>query len=153
MLSRTIAIIVCFSLIGVTVLPASIIPCCCKPGTDLGRAESSHLRSCCEKAPTVRTVAATAPKSCCTEKAVDLPACCSKRIIKKDCAACRCLEQMQIVALCGYSVDQSTIRVPLVSMAALTSTAAPASQIAASVVTHEAPPGNPAFLEICPLRC
>jgi len=60
---------------------------------------------------------------------------------------------MQIIALSGYSVDESTVRVPLVSMADVISTSEIASRITSDVVKEEAPPGNPAFLQICSLRC
>jgi len=60
---------------------------------------------------------------------------------------------MQVVALSGYSVDETTVRVPLVSMADVISATDIDSRITSDVVKDEAPPGNPAFLQICSLRC
>jgi hypothetical protein len=119
MLSRSIAIIVCLSLIGVTVLPASMIPCCCASKGDLCKTASAGPRSCCAKGPSDLAVSQGTAKSCCANISADLPACCSKQTVKKECPVCRCIEQMQIVALSGYSIDQSTIRIPLVLIADL----------------------------------
>jgi hypothetical protein len=60
---------------------------------------------------------------------------------------------MQIIALSGYSVDESTVRVPVASLAEAVSTSDAFSQIAATLVKDDTPPGNPAFLKTCALRC
>jgi hypothetical protein len=153
MLSRSIAVMACLSLIGMTILPASVIPCCCKNKDNLAQGTFAHPLSCCEKSSTIRTTSEGTVKPCCAKNSVDLQSCCSNRVIKKECPACRCLEQMQIIALSGYSVDGSTVRVPLLSIHDMASTPDVTLLIAANPIREEGPPGNPAFVRTCTLRC
>jgi hypothetical protein len=60
---------------------------------------------------------------------------------------------MQIIALSGYSVDGSTVRVPLLSIHDMASTPDVTLLIAANPIREEGPPGNPAFVRTCTLRC
>ena len=153
MLSRSIAVMACLSLIGMTILPASVIPCCCKNKDNLAQGTFAHPLSCCEKSSAVRTATAGIVKPCCAKNSVDLQSCCSNRVVLPECLGCRCLEQMQIIALSGYSVDESTVRIPLLSIPDMASTSDLTSRIAANPTRDEGPPGNPAFLRTCTLRC
>jgi hypothetical protein len=114
--SRLVVIILCVSLVGVTVVPASSIPCCCKSmhATRADRNGISGDRA--EMGPACCTAGAVKARSCCAGKLVSS---CSKRIVRAECPRCRCLEQMQIVALSGYTAFENTVRVPPVTFVAL----------------------------------
>lgn len=116
---RTIAIILCFSLIGVTVIPAAYLPCCCKTaGTSVSNKEA---RSCCNRGPTVVPAVTdeARPGTCCDAASKSMTALgtcphseaagpCPHRVVKQECPVCRCLEQMQIVALSSGSTLAET---------------------------------------------
>lgn len=115
MVSRSVIFLVCISLVGVTVLPASLLPCCCK--FERVRMLAGGTASQCplhkEKRPDF--VRQTVERSCCSakpvfEKASPTTCCSQKTMYRVDCGNCRCLEQMQIVTLSGYSVGQLTAR-------------------------------------------
>lgn len=152
MLSRSIAIITCLSLVGVSIVPASMVPCCCK-----ARPLAQHAASlpACPKCPvTVPAAASASPApSCCAAIPSEVPACCAKSNIKQNCHRCRCLDQMQIVALAQASWDQLSVRVlPALPIGEIASVDNPVTD-AFQVMHAEGPPGNLGFLTTCALRC
>jgi hypothetical protein len=102
MLRRWLVILTCVSLIGVTVLPASALPCCCTVmHAKMGRqSATSHCPFHMSSAPAVSTVPPR-PSCCPGEASVGMAAasCCPQGLIKRVCCQCRCHEQMQVVAL------------------------------------------------------
>ena len=163
MLKRSIALIVCFSLVGVTAAPAFVLPCCCKNLNKPPVAEK--VGACCKSKPSLDTgVHSKKTHSCCaTASRSEAPAalsdlgpdqsCISGNTIKKDCPICRCLEQMQIVALSGNVAPEINIRnsvgAPVVSAGLSLSDIACVSAAIADSDCRGAPIG----LRTCSLRC
>lgn len=102
MLRHSLVIFTCICLIGVTLLPASVVPCCCT----FMRAKMGlqSARSDCLLHVSLASAASTVPStpSCCSGRmsvsAAAAP-CCSQSLIKQACGKCRCHEQMCVVAL------------------------------------------------------
>ncbi len=149
MLSRFIIIISCISLVGVTVVPASLIPCCCK-------AKGSHncvIERSAPRCPTGNMMCAmpVKAKSCCSK--TSSKTCCPQKTIKPECPNCRCLEQLQIVTLSGSNDNEHTIRIS--AFAAIQSATVALVQIGvptdSAVVTVSR--GVPLSLQTCTLRC
>jgi hypothetical protein len=149
MLSRLIIIISCISLVGVTVVPGSLIPCCCK-------AKGQHNCSMEKSAPRCSTgnmmcAMPVKAKSCCAK--TPSKTCCPQKTIKPECPNCRCLEQLQILTLSGQNDNEHSIRISV--FAAVQSAVAP-------LVGMEVPTdsgavtisrGMPLSLQTCTLRC
>jgi hypothetical protein len=116
MLTRLVIIITCISLIGVTIVPASSIPCCCtsKHANYSGLSETSGSRA--ETGPACCSGGAVKARSCCSTNVVK--ASCSKGLVREDCPRCRCVEQLQIVALSGYTAIETSVRLSAVAFAA-----------------------------------
>lgn len=152
MLSRLIIIISCISLVGVTVLPASLIPCCCK-----SKGQNNACKGKSASGSSTGNMTCSVPvkaKSCCAKNPSD--ACCPQKTentIKKDCPNCRCLEQMQIVTLSGHNDSEHTIRIS--ALAAIQS--ATTTSVGISVPTDSSAVtvsrGVPLSLQTCTLRC
>ncbi|MFH1116480.1 MAG: hypothetical protein V1792_21415 [Pseudomonadota bacterium] len=124
MLKRSLILMVCISMVGVTVLPASLLPCCCKFEGDKPAARGAP--TCCPVHKAISPVLPQTPRqgSCCSEslpvEQIDQPTCCSRQIgLQNNCGKCRCLEQMQLVTLSGYSVGQTAVRTPAVDEASV----------------------------------
>jgi hypothetical protein len=151
MLSRSIAIITCLSLVGVSLVPASLVPCCCKTRSV---AQSVASLPACPKCPvTIPAAANAAPAPCCAAAPSDSPACCAKVDLKQNCPRCRCLDQLQIVALTQASWDQLSVRVlPAVEIGEVAGVDNPASD-SFHIPNAEDPPGKIGFLTTCTLRC
>jgi len=102
MLRHSLVIFIGICLIGVTMLPASVVPCCCT----FMRAQMGQqsARSACPlhvgRAPAPSTIPST--PSCCSGRmpvSATAAPCCSQSLIKQVCGKCRCHEQMHVVAL------------------------------------------------------
>ncbi len=127
-LHRSIALILCFCLIGVTAVPAAYLPCCCKASCK--SAMNEQVRPCCKNHQVHDQASAPKPKArpCCamgTQVALTTGTCqfsesgeaCPSKVVKQ-CPFCRCLEQMQIVALSsGSTLFETVTRVPDVAWA------------------------------------
>jgi len=153
MLIRLLNIMVCISLVGVTVAPASMRPCCCKTMGKTAVAQKAP-QSCCAMKATARNLCHPAARSCCSDHNVTkAKSCCSGNELMQERRTCRCLEQMQLVALSGYAVDDGSVRVPCTAcgQAPMVQTTQP--QVRVSVVDRIAPPGGDALLQTCSLRC
>jgi hypothetical protein len=155
-LKRLIALIVCFCLVGVTAAPGFALPCCCKKLSKPAVAEKAN--TCCKSKPSLDTPShSNKMRSCCAPASLsDLgsdQSCSSGNTIKKDCPICRCLEQMQIVALSGTVVPEINIRnslgVPVVSVVF---SCAGIAHMSAPVADSECR-GAPIGLRTCSLRC
>lgn len=151
MLSRSIAIIACLSLVGVSLVPASLVPCCCKAKFNAQHASSTPSCNHCPATGAARS--ASAVPACCANQSAELPSSCAGNVVKSDCPRCRCLEQLQIVALSPVSSDQLPVRI--LSAAVVGEAVSVTSQTDGGlpIVSAQGPPGNPAFLKTCALRC
>jgi hypothetical protein len=107
---RILALIIAFSLLAVTSLPASVLPCCCKVrgtvtpvkaqanGDDAGMVIPQQ-GSCCKPSVPV----------CCAATALAGDGCCAPReSVKSPCPACRCLEHLQTKGLCNPAVQETS---------------------------------------------
>jgi hypothetical protein len=151
MLSRLVIIITCVSLVGVTIVPASSIPCCCKSiqanyrdqcGISGLRAEAGP--TCCSK------TVAKAP-SCCSTKAVQ--ASCAKGLVRDECPQCRCVQQLQIVALSGYTAIETSVRLSSVTFAAAAESSGIQPSHMAGIVAQVDCRDIAISLQTCTLRC
>ncbi len=157
MLNRTLIFIVCISMVGVTVLPASLLPCCCKFEGVKMRTQGAFTGCPLHKAS--RPVLPQTPRqgSCCSDRQIveetAQPTCCSQQVsLQKPCGKCRCLEQMQVVTLSGYSVGQVNMRTTTFSVAAVTPQALLAvDQHTADVIPNMHAPKNVVLLKTCTL--
>ncbi len=116
MLIRSVAIMVCISLVGMTVVPASWLPCCCKSKSKSLESERPIASCCAEKSSINFTIPNSQGHSCCPVNLKDDRSCACSSAIRGICSACRCAEQMQIVALSGYSAQEETSRDRLVTL-------------------------------------
>ncbi|MEJ2716222.1 MAG: hypothetical protein P8182_03655 [Deltaproteobacteria bacterium] len=91
--SRFIAAIVGICLLGFTAIPGAYFPCCCKTGCKV--LAERQAPSCCKPQEPV--------KSCCTPD----------RSVKPGCPYCRCLEQLQTVAIPTVNLHKNTVRLPV----------------------------------------
>lgn len=163
-MSRSIALILCFSLVGATVAPGAYLPCCCKKACE--PAIKEQPRQCCKTEPSLDPASRLqGGRLCCgthspqhTQSVSSYPsseykACCSSKMMKKECPACRCLEQMQIVALSGTPTGQATVRtsavIPLTAVEFPTTAADPATELISELDCR----GAPVNLRTCNLRC
>jgi hypothetical protein len=151
MLTRLVIIVTCISLIGVTIVPASSIPCCCKSAHTNFRGQSgiSHpatkaVSTCCSRGP-------AKVRSCCATK-VD-QATCANGTVRGECPKCRCLEQLQIIALSGYSALGTIIRVPALNVAITTPLAGITSPGMAALAPEADCRDIVVGLQTCSLRC
>lgn len=157
MLNRLLIILICISMVGVTVLPASMLPCCCKFKGAKMRAEdaSNCCASCKAGRPVVRQTARE--KACCSARQLaEAPAqttCCSQQVnVQVPCGKCRCMEQMQVVALSGYMGGEVNLRTSAVSAATLTAAILlPVDHGIASVLPDGYSPKNVVLLKTCTL--
>lgn len=118
MLSRAVVIVVCISMVGITVVPASWMPCCCKFKSKALESERP-IASCCAEKFTANLTAPSPPShSCCPVDLKDRSCACGS-VIKGVCSACRCAEQMQVIALSGYSAQDETAKDHLVAISSV----------------------------------
>jgi hypothetical protein len=151
MLTRLVIIITCVSLIGVTIVPAASLPCCCKSTHTNSAGQSEISRHVTEPTPACCSQGHVKVRSCCATKVVR--ATCTKGTVRGECPRCRCLEQMQIVALSGYTALGTIIRVPALNVAAT----APLAGINSPGMAALAPEADcrdiVVGLQTCTLRC
>lgn len=148
MLSRSIVIISCISLLGVTVLPASLIPCCCKPG---GMSLSAKMAAKCGATGKMMCGIPAKTKSCCAKDTSDQ--CSPQKTVKKNCPHCRCLEQMQIVTLTGHNDNEQTTRISALAAVETADTSVVGIEIASDLVFVKDFVSTPLSLQTCTLRC
>jgi hypothetical protein len=151
MLSRLVIIITCISLVGVTIVPASSIPCCCKSMHANYRDQigSSDLRAetgpaCCSRTP-------AKARSCCSTNVVQ--ASCAKGFVRGECPQCRCVQQLQIIALSGYTAIETSVRLSAVTFAAAGHLSAIQPSYMAGIVPEVDCRDIVISLQTCTLRC
>ncbi len=162
-MNRSIAIILCFSLVGVTAMPGFALPCCCRVMHKPALAEKSHP-GCMSEGSFNSASNSKQMRSCCARGSMhEAPAplsdlasnhsCCSANTIKKECPICRCLEQMQVVALAGTDTPEISVRnsvsIPVISMVF---SSAEVACVTAPVADSDCR-GAPIGLITCTLRC
>jgi hypothetical protein len=159
MLSRCIILITSFCLLGVTVVPGALIPCCCKSAIKI-RAEHqragievggcSHVpKSCCSHAP--KSSSPHIPKSCCSHDGTGtMPI----KTVNNNCGTCRCLEQLQIVALSGYDTSISFVRMLSLNSVAAEITGIFSPENNSGILCRVTGPRTTSIgLQTCSLRC
>lgn len=116
-MKRAVVILSCLALVGVTLMPACYVPCCCK--TPYASAEAK-TPACCQAVrndalPSSAASAAGSPDrpvramhACCSGQVSEPAGCCDTMAGAKICSNCRCLEQLQIVALPGLGAQDPT---------------------------------------------
>ncbi len=157
MLNRSLIFLVCISMVGVTTLPASLLPCCCK--FERVKILAEGVSTDCPLHKEGRSAFPQPPRerSCCsTQQAVEEPVqatCCSQQVVlQKACGKCRCLEQMQIVTLSGYTVGQVNIKTSAVPVATVTPSAFLAVGNHNACITPDSySPKNDVILKTCTL--
>jgi hypothetical protein len=151
MLSRLVIIITCVSLVWATIVPASSIPCCCKS------IQANYREQCGISGPSAEAVPACCSKtvakapSCCATKPVQVS--CATGTLREECPQCRCVQQLQIVALSGYTAIETNVRLSAVTFAA----AGHSSDIQPSYMAGIGPEVDcrdiVVSLQTCTLRC
>lgn len=150
MFTHFVIIISCFSMIGVTALPAALINCCCKSEDRVCSMAKASPRSC--SAGMNCSMPVPEPKPCCSQKHINSV---SQYSLKKDCPNCRCLEHLQTVSLSGQNtINESTIRFSAYT-AALSDVPPVFAHESASFETAllSDARGTPVNLQTCTLRC
>jgi len=151
MLSRLVIIITCVSLVGVTIVPASSIPCCCKSmhanyrdqsGISGPRAEAGP--ACCSRTP-------AKARSCCSTNVVQ--ASCTKGLVRGECPQCRCVQQLQIIALSGYTAIETSVRLSAATFAAADQSSGIQPSYMAGIVPEVDCRDIVISLQTCTLRC
>ncbi len=96
MLKRIIIVFSCICMIGMTIAPSSALVCCCKAhqhGKSDAAAHPRDVPPCCrgaqEQDAAVCKVSTGEPQ------------------FQQQCPRCRCIEQLQIVAVCGSPTDDA----------------------------------------------
>jgi len=153
MLTHSVAIIVSLCMVGMTVVPSSLIPCCCKSNSCSTDHQKVRAGCCSTGAGQGSELAANQRRSCCNPEPVKTASCCTTKTIKPDCPQCRCLEKMQVVALSGYSVYETHGKTQ--PAARTVAVADPLSVVAPTFLRliDESPPGIHPLSVTCSLRC
>ncbi len=162
-MKRSIALIACCCLVGVTAMPAFALPCCCKGLSKPAVVEKA--RPCCKsESPLDSSSNSEKMRPCCATGSRHVgPASSSDsashqsypsgNTVKKECPVCRCLEQMQIVALSGTVTPESNIRnsigIPIISAVF----SSPEIAYVSTAATYSDCRGAPIGLRTCNLRC
>jgi hypothetical protein len=149
MLSHLVIIITCISLVSTTIVPASSIPCCCKSiqanyRTNVEFRASGPQGPCCSK------TVAKAP-SCCSTNPVQ--ASCANGLVRDECPQCRCVQQLQIVALSGYTAIETSVRLSAVTFAAAAHSSGIRPSHMAGIVAEVDCRDIVISLQTCTLRC
>ena len=98
-LKKILVIICCVSFLGMTVAPASAIPCCCKTRSSFVPHDVPALERTCPPL-----------QSCCSAKRSEVASCCAAPTpeekplnltlpVNLDCGNCSCLKHLQLVGI------------------------------------------------------
>jgi hypothetical protein len=151
MLSRLVIIVTCISLVGVTIVPASSIPCCCKSMHTNYRGQSGISDLTAETGPACCSRIAAKARSCCSTNVVQ--ASCSKGLVRAECPQCRCREHIQILALSGYTAIETSVRLSAVTFAAAGHTSGIQPSYMAGIGPEVDCRDIVVSLQTCTLRC
>ena len=105
-LKKILVIICCVSFLGMTVAPASAIPCCCKTKSSLVPYNVPALEQTCPPL-----------QSCCSAKMSQVASCCAAptpeqkplnltRGVNLECGNCSCLKHLQLVGISENLTDE-----------------------------------------------
>jgi len=99
--SRFINILICFCLLGYTLLPQALIPCCCTSQPQPSNLSKSP--SCCAVEPV---------KTDCSSRMqmMENSSCPPKLVLGSACPLCRCLQSMQVEVVSGPGIHQTLNR-------------------------------------------
>ncbi|AFM27113.1 hypothetical protein Desti_4481 [Desulfomonile tiedjei DSM 6799] len=150
MFTHFVIIISCFSMIGVTAVPAALINCCCKSKDRVCSMAKASPRSC---SAGMKCSIPSSPesKSCCSQKHVSSV---SQDSLKKDCPNCRCLEHLQTVSLSGQNtVNESNIRFSAYTAALSELPVFSQESVSLETALFSNARGTPVNLQTCSLRC
>jgi hypothetical protein len=112
MLIRLLAIALCVSLVGSSVVPAGMLRCCCKARIAAGNALESTGSCCAPRAVSVNTEASKGVGSCCGQSS-GIGTCAVPSSVSPVCPACRCLEQMKVVSIACPTHSEEAPRISL----------------------------------------
>ena len=160
-----IAIALCFSVMGMTVVPARYMPCCCKGARRTLGTEATHMGCCPASTKTDQTAEKRSSHHSCqaSHKNSVAAACCGHAQANRPmvagqsfaapCHSCRCIQEMQIVALPGFAVSEKTYRLTEIAASiAEMPTLTPAERWAESL-PECGYPGIVITLQTCSFRC
>jgi hypothetical protein len=165
-MSRAIlSIALCFSVLGMTVIPSGYMPCCCKGARHALKANADDASPCRVAVKTEETGEKhRSHRSCCaTPKETPQETCCGHKqaqqhramgkVISSPCHKCRCIEEMQIVAIPGVALSEKSYRlselaIPVAEILTIT----PVERWIATL-QECASPGIVITLQTCSFRC
>jgi hypothetical protein len=151
MLSRLVVIITCVSLVGVTIVPASSIPCCCKSIQANYRDQSGLSGPSAETGPACCSRTSAKARSCCATKPVQVS--CATGTLRDECPKCRCVQQLQIVALSGYTAIETSVRLSAVTFAPAANSSGIQPSYMAGILPEVDCRDIVISLQTCTLRC
>lgn len=107
---RIVTIAICVCVVGSSVVPAGILPCCCKAKAADGNGAFGSGSCCAPRtaAPLLDTYKAV--NSCCGGQVSRIQTCPSQSSFSPICPACRCLEQMKLVSLTSSATTEEASR-------------------------------------------
>ncbi len=160
-----IAIALCFSVMGMTAVPARYMPCCCKGAGRNLRTEAVRTTCCPVAVKTDETADKRRGHHACSANQKSSPpaVCCQHAQATRSMFAgeaitgpahnCRCIQEMQIVAIPGFAVSEKAYRLIEVNApVAETPTITPAERRTESL-TESGFPGIVITLQTCSFRC
>lgn len=165
MSQRLLAIALCFSVMGMTVIPARFMPCCCKAAhQNLGKgAMGVSMSPFVLQTEEARQRQRSHPACCGTAMHATQSACCHSnastnrsmgagRVLTVPCPKCTCITELQIVALPGIALSEKTYKLSEVAAVEQTPIVGPAERLAAPL-SELSPPGIVLTLQTCSFRC
>lgn len=165
MSQRFLAIALCFSVMGMTVIPARLMPCCCKAAhenlgkgsmgvsmspfvlqTEEARERQRSHPACCGK------VTRAARNTCCHSNSAANRSMEAGKALAAPCPKCTCITELQIVALPGIALSEKTYKLGDVAAVEPAPIVRQAERLAAPL-SELSPPGIVLTLQTCSLRC
>ncbi|MEW6349989.1 MAG: hypothetical protein AB1646_13060 [Thermodesulfobacteriota bacterium] len=141
LLRRIISLVACTCLLGLTAVPAAYVPCCCK--TRLAPDKADGHKGCCAK---------PAPQPSCCAQAKEM-GCLVGSTVSAPCPHCRCIEQMQVVALTGVDSSEVSTRFMADAYTVVADQAVDVSTIMTLPSPEKCPPGIPLLHKTCVILC
>ena len=156
------AIALCFSMVGMSLMPGGLVPCCCKLSHNGSCAQK--VLGCCGSGVAAKTDSGGSvhARMCCSTDRVPGHSCCSDRpsvpkprckTMKKSCPVCHCGQETPMVTLSGYVNPHSLIRVPVVASVQVVAPETPSTGLYTESVTRTDSSGPAIALQTCVFRC
>lgn len=153
MLKRVFVITMCVSMLGMTVVPASWMPCCCKAQSKTSSA-NKPVPSCCIDKTVMNSSESEFSHRSCHETGLNAQqACACGTIVRGLCGACRCAEQVQVIALTGYFTQDEITKDHLSPDFSVSERSMITSAASRFVYQDVAPPGMVSHLKTFILIC